>query len=184
MRTLFDDQNDLAAIVYAPHENPDAVLRQLAMMASGHGYDVAGLLQSAAAAGEGKPKRTHFHLLGAAGHASRLPEGAPCSAVLDEAGRALDQALQRQPDLLLISRFGRLELEGGGLLAQVVLAARMNIPVLLAVPEALFRPWLAFTGGLCVRLPCSLEGAQSWWRTVSQQTALAAQPASVCAVLK
>lgn len=189
MHLPFDDQTDIAAIVYKPHESPDAVLRAFARAASDQGWRIAGLLQTSAAAAGGAPKQTRFRLLGGPDHGDWLPEPASagasrCSEALREAGQAIDAALLRRPDLLVISRFGRLEVEGGGLLAQVSLAARLNVPVVLAVPEAIFRPWLAFIGGLCVRMPCTLESVEAWWRTVSGQDRLAAPAASVCALCK
>ncbi|QPF89237.1 DUF2478 domain-containing protein [Bradyrhizobium commune] len=47
---MFDAQCDLAALVYEPHRDPDAVLRNFAADLNVHGFRVVGMVQAGQAA--------------------------------------------------------------------------------------------------------------------------------------
>jgi len=116
---FFDNDRDVAALVYVPGEDPDALLADFTRDLAARGIAVA-----------------------------------------------LGTAMRQEPDLLVVNRFGSAELSGGGLLGVLVEAAGRDIPVLIAVPEALFPAWLDFTDGLAVRLPCSRSGLERWWHSL------------------
>ncbi len=70
---------------------------------------------------------------------------------------------------MIINRFGSRERAGGGLVPVIAAAIRRDVPVLLAVPEALFPDWLVASGGLSVRLACRRAGLDGWWRSLGRR---------------
>jgi nucleoside-triphosphatase THEP1 len=59
-------------------------------------------------------------------------------------------ALDDEPDLLLVNKFGKTESEGGGLRPLIVAAIERDVPVLVAVPRGNIDGWRAFAGELAV----------------------------------
>jgi len=64
----------------------------------------------------------------------------------------------------------------------LVAAVGRDIPVLIAVPEALFPAWLDVTDGLAVRLPWSHCGLERWWHSLGPPAP--AIPQTLCEMLK
>ncbi len=149
-----DGDCDVAAMTYAPGDRPDDLLAAFAGDLAGQGVDVVGVVQ----------RRPGPELV-------RLPDGARLDripAALAEAQAWLTQAVDHDPDLLILNRFGTSECAGGGLLSVMSAAIRRDVPVLLAVPEALFGDWLVASGGLSVRLACGRAGLDGWWRSLAR----------------
>ncbi len=73
-----------------------------------------------------------------ADHAGSRAEATGCAvdpAAIAEAARLLDRALATNPDLLVVNRFGRLESEGGGMLAEIGRAFAEGVAMIVCVPE-------------------------------------------------
>ncbi|WP_298211288.1 DUF2478 domain-containing protein [Acidovorax sp.] len=80
------------------------------------------------------------------------------SCCLDPAGVAqassvLRQALADRVDAVVINRFGGLEAQGGGFVAEIAALAEAGIPVLTIVAPAHLPAWRALTGPLGQELP-------------------------------
>jgi hypothetical protein len=75
-------------------------------------------------------------------------------------------------DLVIISRFGRMEAAGGGLAGLITCAVNAGIPVLIAVPEHRFAALVKFADGMNVRLACRRDALDRWWRSVGGAQAL------------
>ncbi len=88
-------------------------------------------------------------------------------AAIAEAARLLDRALATNPDLLVINRFGRLELEGGGMLAEIGRAFAEGLTMIVCVPGRYRDAWNAFAAGLDVQLPAKREAIEAWWRAIA-----------------
>jgi len=152
----FDAQCDLAALVYGRLDEPDRLLREFVQDLMNRGYRVAGLVQTR---------------LGDGGAAvSVLPTGEtiplaqnhePCD--LAEAAARIDALIKSGADLVIINRFGKLEMQGTGLVDEIARALSFDIPVVVAVPEFRFPEWLSFCRGMGVKLPCRNGSLQSWW---------------------
>jgi hypothetical protein len=67
----------------------------------------------------------------------------------------------------MINRFGKLEAAGRGFVDEIKRAVVADIPVLIAVPDQRFWMWTRFCAGMTVKLACSRESLDAWWRTVS-----------------
>ena len=160
-------ESALAAIVFGQDENVDALMQELLRRLTARGVRVGGLIQSPC---DETVMATHIESgrridlmqnLGACSEGCRLDTGA-----LAEAAGLLAQSLATPPQLLLISRFGHAEVQGGGFLAEIGEAASLNIPTLIGVSDKRRAQWAEFAGDLSETLPCSLEAALAWWDTI------------------
>ncbi len=81
----------------------------------------------------------------------RGPHARGCRLNAPEMVRAeglLAAALDRQPDLLIVNKFGKTEAQGGGFRRMITSAVEAGVPVLIAVPRRNEAAWQSFVGGL------------------------------------
>jgi len=158
----------LAALVYAEGEPIDAVFAQLRAVVAAEGRRVGGLLQEPCAETvfvthiDSGRRIDLMQDLGACAEGCRLN-----TAALAEAAGLLAQSLEAAPDLLLVGRFGRVEIEGGGYLQEIGAAASAGVPTLIGVAAKFEAGWRDFADDFGETLPCSLEAALDWWREVA-----------------
>jgi hypothetical protein len=172
----FDSQCDLAALVYGPDQDPDALLNAFAADLAAEGVRVVGLIQGGHRVGQApqlSAMLVHsgedvelFQDLGAYAEGCRLDIQA-----LTWAGQEIAAAIDRGADLLVINRFGKQEREGKGLLYLIDRALSAEIPVLVAVPDYCFETWVKFAEGMSVKIPVTRGALQGWWRKVSARNA-------------
>jgi hypothetical protein len=95
-------------------------------------------------------------------------------------------ALDAGADLLIINRFGKQECAGKGLVYLIERALDADIPVIIAVSRRRFDDWIAFSGGMSVKLQCDRDAVEAWWRKVSRHAPRPNLPAhiSVCEAMK
>jgi hypothetical protein len=186
---LFDAQSDLAALVYDDHEDPDAVLRDVAADLNARGFRAVGMVQAGQCA-DSSLSAVLVH----SGEKLLLaqdfdPRASGCRldlARLQHAGARVAEALEAGADLLIINRFGKRERDGKGLGHLVERALGADIPVVIAVSSHRFEDWVTFASGASVKLPCDRAALQAWWNGVSGSRAGAVPevPATICEVLK
>ncbi|WP_425482884.1 DUF2478 domain-containing protein [Aureimonas leprariae] len=75
-------------------------------------------------------------------------------------------ALPRKPDLAVLNRFGRAEMEGHGLIGLLAAAFDDVVPVAVAVPVGLREGWIESTGGLAVSVEPDPAQLLRWWRSL------------------
>jgi hypothetical protein len=187
----FDSQCGVAALVYGPDQDPDALLNQFAADLAAQGVRVVGLIQGGHRVGRApqlSAMLVHsgedvelFQDLGAHAEGCRLDIQA-----LTWAGQEIAAAIERGADLLVINRFGKQEREGRGLLYLIDRALSADIPVVVAVPDYCFDAWLRFAEGLSVKIPVTRSALQGWWRQVDARNAgmPALSDSTVCDALK
>jgi hypothetical protein len=176
-RVTFDTQCDLAAVVYGPDDDPDRLFIDFADDLSRSGRRPVGVVQV------GRTCRSKDPGLGVA----ILPGSDVVPLVGDLAGDLparttgcrLDAsrlagvaarvagAIAGGSDLVIISRFGRMEAAGGGLSGVITCAVDAGIPVLIAVTEHRFAALVKFAAGMNVRLACRRDALDRWWRSVA-----------------
>jgi len=81
----------------------------------------------------------------------RGPHAHGCRLDLGDMARAIQlasTALRGAPDLLVLNKFGKTEVEGGGFRALIAEAIDRGVPVLIAVPYRNIDPWRVFAGEL------------------------------------
>jgi hypothetical protein len=88
-------------------------------------------------------------------------------AAIAAVARWLDAARAGIPDLLVVNRFGRLESEGGGMLAEIGQAFAEGLPMIIAVPRRYLDAWDAFACGLDTKLPPTLGAIEDWWAALA-----------------
>ena len=85
------------------------------------------------------------------------------SAALVEAGQWISARIAAGCDLVVLSKFGRMEAElGGGLIAPLTVALDREIPVLLAVSQRFGAAWTAFSGGLATMVAPEAAAVDGW----------------------
>lgn len=95
--------------------------------------------------------------LGAGSRGCRLdPAG------LEQAVGLVGAALEADPDLLIINKFGKQELEGRGFRPVIAGALLRGIPVLTAVNDKNLPAFLAFADGLAERVAPTPDAARDW----------------------
>ncbi|MCW2332648.1 hypothetical protein M2323_001561 [Rhodoblastus acidophilus] len=159
----------LAAVIYDEGEPIDALFAQVRAALEARGQRVGGVTQTPCAetiyAVHIDSGRT-FDLmqnLGACATGCRLDSGA-----LAEVAGLLAQSLAQKPDLLLISRFGRVEAEGGGFVAEIGAAALAGQPTLIGVARKRADDWRAYAGEFACELPCDAAAVLAWRESLPQ----------------
>lgn len=166
----------LAAIVFDRDEAVDATLRAFIDALRAQGVKVAGLVQEPGADEDDLQVRDLTT-------GERLPimqnlgaESTGCAvdpAAIAVAARMLDRARGEKPDLLIVNRFGRLESEGAGMIAEIGAAVSEGEAVLIATPLRYGDAWNAFAQGLDVQMRPDLAALLAWWRAVARENASA-----------
>lgn len=159
----------VAAVVYEPEDDVEAVLMAAVTLLGRAGRRVAGLVQRFGpeiAAG----KRSMFlDILPDGGrirlHDPRGPGMLGCvldSDALVRGAMAFRAAAESRPDVLLASRFGRQEAAGGGLRAEIAEAMLAGVPMLVPLRREVLPAWQAFLGEPGVVLAPTVEAICGW----------------------
>lgn len=83
-------------------------------------------------------------------------------AAMLEAAALISASLRNAPELVILNKFGRLEVEGGGLRDVIAEAVELRIPVIAGVPERYLAPWRVFTDGLAEEAPLDSRRLHQW----------------------
>jgi hypothetical protein len=168
----------LAAIVFDVGEDPDAPLRDFIGSGRAKGLRVSGLVQERC---EDDACDLHdvrvrdldtdallpiMQDLGAESEGCRVDP-----AAIATAASMIDAARKRNPDLLIVNRFGRLESEGGGMIAEIGAAVADGQALVICVPLRYRDAWNLFAQGLDVQLAPQREAIERWWASIAQTSA-------------
>lgn len=74
-------------------------------------------------------------------------------------------------DIVVLSKFGRLESERTGLSDAFVAGLEAQVPILTSVAPKFDPVWTAFAAPLFVMLPPQFEAVEAWWRALQRQAA-------------
>jgi nucleoside-triphosphatase THEP1 len=99
-------------------------------------------------------------------------------AALHEAAALISAAFRNSPDLVILNKFGRLEVEGEGLRDVISDAVELGIPVVVGVPERHIESWRTFTNGLAEEASIDSPCVHQWLsrRRFDARGAIAAAP--------
>lgn len=86
------------------------------------------------------------------------------AAALTEASGLVEAAITADTELLVLSKFGKMESEGGGFRNAIAKALLLGVPVLTSVNPAFDADWQDFTGGSATLLMPGAENLRSWWQ--------------------
>ena len=163
----------IAAIVFDRNEDSYAPLEEFLDRLAERGVRVAGLVQERedCEGCDGKDlwvrnlttgrRFAIMQDLGASSESCRVDPSA-----IAVAARELGEAVKARPDLVVANRFGRLESEGEGMIAEIGEAVAEGVALMIAVPLRYLEAWNAFAGGLDRQLPPRLEAMEAWWDDV------------------
>jgi len=167
-----DPSPPVAAIEYDASIDVDALLRAFVTQLRRDGRNVLGLLAARRdhAAGCRAPmvltdidsgdEYLVSQSLGAASAAcSADPQG------FARASRVLHDALEREPDLVVCNRFGALEAENGGFVAELLALLEHGVPLLTVVAPRHFGAWQRFIGDAPL-LPPDPAAWSAWFDAV------------------
>jgi hypothetical protein len=178
--TQAEEPPRLAAIFFERDEDVDAPLAEFVAAARRAGARVAGFLQHRVEARgcdchdvrlQDIVSGAQFSImqdLGAGATGCRVD-----TAAIAAAAGLVARALAEAPDLLALNRFGKLECEGGGLLAELGEAVARGIPVVVCVPTRFREAWNQFAGGLDAQLPARRDALEAWWTALAPAEAAA-----------
>ncbi len=165
----------LAAVHYARGCDVSAVLLDVIGRLRKDGAIIGGLLQQPESLGSAECSMLDLVDLRSGERAritqNRGKESRGCK--LDEQGlislsHCIDTAIRDRVDVVVISRFGRAEAAGHGLLASFTDVVCAGIPLLTAVREPYEDRWRDFHGGFAVDLPPSCEAVLDWLRPITR----------------
>lgn len=169
--TLSTHPSLLAAVVYGPEDDCDQMLADFAHGLAASGVAVAGLVQINGADASCETMDMELEDLDTGRRINicqDLGEGSVGSCRLDPTGLAeaagvLKAALDKPLDLVVINKFGRMESDGLGLIAEIGETVASGRPLLIGVPRRFAGAWDAFAGGMDDKLACRMEALTDWW---------------------
>lgn len=161
--------SSVAAIVYANDAYPGAFFRALVGRWRALGLSVAGVLQHQVLVGADQRCDVLLEDL-TSGHRTALLEdrGAGASgcrldqAALAEAAVRVEGSLDQAPDILVLSKFGKAECEGGGLRDLIAGAIDRGVPVVIGVPRQSLDAWRYFVGDFAIELSDDAGEVERW----------------------
>ena len=74
----------------------------------------------------------------------------------------IERAVRQGCDVVIISKFGKLEAERGGLLDAFAAAMEMDTPVVTSVSASAVEAWARFAGPLAAFVPPDVEAIENW----------------------
>lgn len=176
---LFSDtppKKTLAAMVFKEGEDANRIVADFARALAARGYRLGGVIQVGADGATCDCNEVHvldvetgarlplLQDLGRHSQSCRIDQGA-----LARIAVLLSDTITRGPDLLFINRFGKLEAEGKGVLAEIGAAATSGIPTLVSVSDRYLAPWRSFTMGLDQELACTSVDLHRWWEGLTSR---------------
>lgn len=167
----------LAAIRIADDTPTDHLLETVARTLQKEGLRVAGFIQRKGRRDlSGHPEMLLEQIPGGRQYCISQPlgrESRGCrldpGAIADLVGPLL-AAIEDEPDLLVLNRFGKGESEGQGLRAVFEKAFVLGIPVLTSVKQIYAGAWETFSDGCSISLPPGMEDILDWSRCVVAQS--------------
>ena len=170
------DPARLAAVLYGPTDDADALLAEFAQDLQRSGMRVGGIVQRNLRDAAGKKTGMDVldlvegqvisicQQLGSGSMACKLD-----AAGLAEAAMAVQRAIGAHVDLIVVNKFSKQEASGNGLRNELADAIMSGIPVLTAVPEKCLADWKVFTGDCGMTLSASRPNIDNWWRDLSSR---------------
>jgi molybdate transport system ATP-binding protein len=172
------DPNHLAAILYRPEDDVDALLADFASALLRDGERIGGIVQRNLKdeAGRSNGMLVIDLMTGRDISISQTVGSSATACKLDPAGLAdaslaVSRAIAEGVDLIIVNKFSKQEAAGHGLRSELAEAIITGGPVLTAVPEKCLDAWKAFTGDRGTTLLCAPHVIAEWWREVSSRRA-------------
>jgi hypothetical protein len=162
----------IAAVQGAPSPLIQATLLAFARHSREQGLRVAGVVEISPCEDKGHCKSLSVRDLTSGANfpiTQRLGAGSE-ACNLDPGGLALacgaiEDAIQKGVDVVVLSKFGKLEAARSGLCDAFRAAMMADIPVITAVPPPLAEDWDRFAGDLSEFVDAHMFSLTAWWET-------------------
>jgi nucleoside-triphosphatase THEP1 len=162
----------VAAIVHEERGQADVLIAQLVTELRDVGHHVLGIMKEPASTDPGTCKQDMILIDIDSGDRYNISQDlGTCSegctldpSVVTEASVVLRRALEARPDLIVVNRFGKLEMVGSGFHAEMIAIIEAGIPVITAVSTSHYSAWEVFTGGCAVNLAPDADAIADWCR--------------------
>ncbi|MGA2892695.1 MAG: DUF2478 domain-containing protein [Xanthobacteraceae bacterium] len=160
----------IAALQGAPCATIQTVLNDFALRAARQGHKIAGVVELAGGvAGDICGRRavrelstgTVISISQNLGHGSTACNLDPSGLI--EACAAVERAIAAGADLVILSKFGKIEAERGGLRDAFSTAIGAGLPILTAVSPAMTPAWQLFAGPLSQFIRADANAVDTWW---------------------
>lgn len=162
----------IAAVMHAGSGEGDMLFREFILELQNQGWKVRGLMttQSKDPLGILPMKVCDLNTQQEFIISQNLGKGS-MSCILDtgnlsEASLVLQKALQDEPDLVVVNRFGTMEVQGQGLAKEMLDLMSSGIPLITLVSHKYLENWRYFTGGLAKELPLDKQSLHNWFAEV------------------
>jgi nucleoside-triphosphatase THEP1 len=183
---MFDSECNLAAVVYSRGDDPDRLVLDFARELCRSGVKVVGAIQLRDASTGGHTAIRVMVLpdgnLIELGHEQHEGQCLLKTEALSCIADMLAISIARGTDLVVINRFGELEMHHRGFSGLIKQAVDLGIAVLTVVAEHNFPACVEYCGGMNVRLPCRRAALDQWWK--SQKPMLRIGATTFCDVFK
>lgn len=170
----------IVATACASSAETQALLARLARLWRVSGLRVAGAIQETAPlAPGGRPVKALRDLATGARHPilQELGPGSSACCVdprgLAAACAAIETAARQGCDVIVISKFGKLEAARGGLLDAFAAAIDMEIPVVTSVSSSSLDAWTRFASPLAAFIAPDVEAIERWRARLARENARA-----------
>jgi nucleoside-triphosphatase THEP1 len=167
--------NHLAAVLYRPEDDVDALLADFAVALLREGQRIGGVVQRNLKDEFGRQIGIYLIDLSTGRQISICqPLGTGATACkldpagLAEASLAVSRAVAEDAELIIVNKFSKQEAAGHGLRSEIAEAVISGGPLLTAVPEKCLDAWRDFTGDRGTTLLCALNVVEEWWQEVSR----------------
>ena len=168
----------IAALCGAPSAAMQTLLEDFAQRRARAGLRVAGVVEDSDCAHDGGCKRFRVRDL-LSGETISISQdlgrgSTACNldpAALVRACGRIETAISEGADLVVLSKFGKLEAARSGLADAFRAAIEADIPVLTVVSPAAAEEWENFAAPLFQFVDASCEALEFWWATQSPQRA-------------
>lgn len=163
----------IAALQGASSVTIQALLNDFAAQAAWQGHRVAGVIELAIGAAAGGLRRRVVRDLSTGTVMSisqDLGQGSVAcnldpSGVID-ACAAVERGIAAGADIVVLSKFGKLEADRSGLSGAFRAAIGAELPVLTAVSPAMTAAWSRFAGPFAQFIPANARAIDAWWAGV------------------
>jgi len=169
----------IAALQGASNGAIQALLADHARRAAAQGYKIAGAVEIATEGSGGACGRRFMRDLstGAITSISQNLGVGSTACNLDPSGlievcASVERAIARGADLVILSKFGKVEADRGGLSGAFRAAIGAGLPILTAVSPSMSEAWHRFAGSLAGFIPVDADSIDAWWSTVRTEMLL------------
>lgn len=158
----------ITAIVYSKGSDFERFLRDTTKAMADEGVRLAGLIQHSEPRSDRSKCDMYLKdlvsdkLYAISEDRGREARGCTLDAdLLLAACEAVGKSLSDRTDLLVLSKFGKVEVEGGGFRSLIVRAMELSVPALIGVPEINLLPFREFAAGFSKEIALS-DLAGNW----------------------